>query len=86
MKSIDRKQLLNGVAPCRELSIRRKEGASDVPGSLESSLRDGLDFCSGFNIGQEIGLPLESVVLPYIDPLSFNDLPIPESYSEGVYP
>jgi NTE family protein len=70
-------QVLSGVTPFRDLSFRRKEDAHDVPGQLEFGLRDGLQFPSGFNTGQEVNLVLDRVALPYSEIPSFNDLPIP---------
>jgi NTE family protein len=70
-------QVLSGVTPFRDLSFRRKEDAHEVPGDLEFGLRDGLQFPSGFNTGQEVNLVLDRVALPYSELQSFNDLPIP---------
>src|SRR5277367_1364683 len=70
-------QVLSGVIPFRDLSFRRKEDAHEVPGELEFGLRDGLQFPSGFNTGQEVNLVLDRVALPYSEIASFNDLPIP---------
>ena len=70
-------QVLSGVTPFRDLSFRRKQDAHDFPGQLEFGLRDGLQFPSGFNTGQEVNLVLDSVALPYSEIQSFNDLPIP---------
>jgi NTE family protein len=69
--------VLNGTTPFRDLSFRRKEDAHEVPGSLEFGLRNGLQFPSGFNTGQEVDLILDHVALPYSEIPSFNDLPIP---------
>jgi NTE family protein len=70
-------EVLSGVTPFRDLSFRRKEDAHEVPGDLEFGLRDGLQFPSGFNTGQEVNLVLDRVALPYSELQSFNDLPIP---------
>jgi NTE family protein len=77
INGIDWDQVLSGVTPFRDLSFRRKEDAHDVPGQLEFGLRDGLQFPSGFNTGQEVNLVLDRVALPYSEISSFNDLPIP---------
>src|SRR5258708_3282617 len=77
INGIDWEQVLSGVAPCRALSFRRKQDAHDFPGQLEFGLRDGLQFPSGFNTGQEVNLVLDRVALPYSEIASFNDLPIP---------
>ena len=77
INGIDWDQVLSGVTPFRDLSFRRKQDAHDVPGQLEFGLRDGLQFPSGFNTGQEVNLVLDSVALPYSEISSFNDLPIP---------
>jgi len=70
-------QVLSGVTPFRDLSFRRKQDAHEVPGSLEFGLRNGLQFPSGFNTGQEVDLILDRIALPYSELPSFNDLPIP---------
>jgi NTE family protein len=77
INGIDWDQVLSGVTPFRDLSFRRKEDAHQVPGQLEFGLRDGLQFPSGFNTGQEVNLVLDRVALPYSEIASFNDLPIP---------
>jgi NTE family protein len=77
INGIDWDQVLSGVTPFRDLSFRRKQDAHDVPGQLEFGLRDGLQFPSGFNTGQEVNLVLDRVALPYSEIASFNDLPIP---------
>jgi NTE family protein len=77
INGIDWDQVLSGVTPFRDLSFRRKQDAHEVPGQLEFGLRDGLQFPSGFNTGQEVNLVLDSVALPYSEIPSFNDLPIP---------
>ncbi len=77
INGIDWDQVLSGVTPFRDLSFRRKEDAHEVPGDLEFGLRDGLQFPSGFNTGQEVNLVLDRVALPYSELQSFNDLPIP---------
>jgi len=77
INGIDWDEVLNGVTPFRDLSFRRKEDAHQFPGQLEFGLRDGLQFPSGFNTGQEVNLVLDRVALPYSEIASFNDLPIP---------
>jgi NTE family protein len=77
INGIDWDQVLSGVTPFRDLSFRRKEDAHQFPGQLEFGLRDGLQFPSGFNTGQEVNLVLDRVALPYSEIASFNDLPIP---------
>jgi NTE family protein len=77
INGIDWDQVLSGVTPFRDLSFRRKEDAHEFPGQLEFGLRNGLQFPSGFNTGQEVNLVLDRVALPYSEIASFNDLPIP---------
>ena len=77
INGIDWDQVLSGVTPFRDLSFRRKQDAHDFPGQLEFGLRNGLQFPSGFNTGQEVNLVLDRVALPYSEIASFNDLPIP---------
>src|SRR6202041_1280649 len=59
INGIDWDQVLSGVTPFRDLSFRRKQDAHDFPGQLEFGLRDGLQFPSGFNTGQEVNLVLD---------------------------
>lgn len=77
INGIDWDQVLSGVTPFQDLSFRRKQDAHDFPGQLEFGLRNGLQFPSGFNTGQEVNLVLDQVALPYSEISSFDDLPIP---------
>jgi len=69
-------EVLRGATPYRDLSFRRKEDAQDYPNSLEFGLRHGIQFPEGFNSGQQVGLILDQIALPYSDVKDFNDFPI----------
>jgi NTE family protein len=68
---------LRNELPYQARSFRRKEDQRDYPNDLEFGLKGGINFPSGFNSGQQVGLILDRVALPYSDLKSFNDLPTP---------
>jgi NTE family protein len=68
--------VLRGATPYQDLSFRRKEDVQDYPNSLEFGLRHGIQFPEGFNSGQQVGLILDQIALPYSDVKDFNDFPI----------
>jgi NTE family protein len=68
---------LRNELPYRARSFRRKEDQRDYPNDLEFGLKHGVNFPAGFNSGQQVGLILDRVALPYSDLKSFNDLPTP---------
>lgn len=69
--------VLRGVTPYKNLSFRRKEDRREYPNTFEFGLKHGAQFPSGFNYGQQVGLILDRVGLPYSEMRSFDDLPIP---------
>lgn len=69
--------VLLGTTPYTDLSFRRKEDRREYPTAFEFGLKAGTQFPSGFNSGQQVGLILDRVGLPYSDMNSFDDLPIP---------
>ncbi len=77
IQSIKWHDVLRGVTPYKDLSFRRKEDRRDYPNSFEFGLKKGAQFPSGFNSGQQVGLILDRVGLPYSEMKSFDDLPIP---------
>jgi NTE family protein len=77
VRSIDWGRVLQGKTPYQDLSYRRKEDALDYPNSLEFGLKGGLQFPEGFNSGQDVGVILDRISLPYSDVSNFSDLPIP---------
>jgi len=77
IRSIRWNEVLRGVTPYRDLSFRRKEDRRDYPNAFEFGLKHGAQFSSGFNSGQQVGLILDRVGLPYSEMKSFDDLPIP---------
>src|SRR5271157_4838935 len=70
-------EVLRGTTPYRDLSFRRKEDRRDYPNAFEFGLKQGTQFPSGFNSGQQVGLILDRVGLPYSEMKSFDELPIP---------
>ena len=70
-------EVLRGVTPYRDLSFRRKEDQRDYPNAFEFGLKQGTQFPSGFNSGQQVGLILDRIGLPYSQMKSFDELPIP---------
>jgi NTE family protein len=69
--------VLRGVTPYRNLSFRRKEDRREYSNAFEFGLKRGAQLPSGFNSGQQVGLILDRVGLPYSEMNSFDDLPIP---------
>ncbi len=63
--------------PYRSRSFRRKEDKRDYPNDLEFGLKHGIAFPSGFNSGQQVGLILDRIALPYSNLKTFDDLPTP---------
>jgi NTE family protein len=70
-------KVLGGSTPYRDLSFRRKEDRREYQNAFEFGLKEGTQFPSGFNSGQQVGLILDRVGLPYSEMKSFDDLPIP---------
>jgi len=78
VEGIDWNQMLSDGVPYRDLSVRRKEDATDYPMSLQFGLRKKrLITQEGYKAGQQIQLLLDKIALPYSDVQSFDDLPIP---------
>jgi NTE family protein len=77
VKTINWTEVLQGQTPYQDFSFRRKEDAFEYPNHLEFGLKKGLQFPEGFNSGQQVGMILDKVALPYSEVESFNDLPIP---------
>lgn len=77
VRAIHWNEVLRGVTPYRDLSFRRKEDRRDYPNAFEFGLKQGTQFPSGFNSGQQVGLILDRVGLPYSEMKTFDDLPIP---------
>jgi NTE family protein len=77
ISSIKWQEVLRGATPYNDLSFRRKEDRRDYPNAFEFGLKNGAQFPSGFNSGQQVGLILDRVGLPYSEMKSFDDLPIP---------
>jgi NTE family protein len=77
IRDIKWNEVLRGVTPYRDMSFRRKEDRRDYPNAFEFGLKQGAQFPSAFNSGQQVGLILDRVGLPYSEMKSFDDLPIP---------
>jgi len=70
-------EVLRGATPYTDLSFRRKEDRREYQNAFEFGLKAGAQFPSGFNSGQQVGLILDRVGLPYSEMKTFDDLPIP---------
>jgi NTE family protein len=77
IRNIKWNEVLRGVTPYRDLSFRRKEDRRDYQNAFEFGLKQGAQFPSGFNSGQQVGLILDRIGLPYSEMSSFDELPIP---------
>lgn len=74
---VDWNQFLGDTTPYEDLSYRRKEDQRAYPNSLLIGLRNGPSLPSGLNSGQQIGLLIDRITLPYYGLQSFEDLPTP---------
>ncbi len=70
-------EVLRGATSYRDLSFRRKEDRQDYQNAFEFGLKQGRQLPSGFNSGQQVGLILDRIGLPYSEMKSFDELPIP---------
>lgn len=77
VRQIHWNDVLRGRTPYRQLLFRRKEDRRDYPNRFEFGLKKGVQFPSGFNSGQDVGLILDQLALPYTEIGSFDQLPIP---------
>lgn len=77
IRGIHWNEVLRGTTPYRDLSFRRKEDRRDYPNAFEFGFKHGRQLPNGFNSGQQVGLILDRVGLPYSEMKSFDDLPIP---------
>ena len=68
---------LRNELPYPARSFRRKEDVRDYPNDLEFGLKHGISFPAGFNSGQQVGLILDRIALPYSELKSFDELPTP---------
>jgi NTE family protein len=75
--SIDWTQLLRPVPSYRDLSYRRKQDARNYQLTTELGLRHGIRGPNGLNPGQDVGLLLDRIALPYSAIPSFDELPTP---------
>ena len=75
--NINWQEFLRSQQPFKELGFRRKEDSLTYPNLLEFGWHDGLALPSGLNSGQVLDSILDSVLLPYFDMKSFDDLPTP---------
>ncbi|HWX92039.1 MAG TPA: patatin-like phospholipase family protein [Terriglobales bacterium] len=77
LQGVNWNRSLRNEVPYRARSFRRKEDKRDYPNDLEFGLRRWVVFPSGFNSGQQVGLILDQVALPYSDLKTFDELPTP---------
>jgi NTE family protein len=61
----------------RELSYRRKQDARHYQVAAQLGIKHGIKAPNGLNPGQEIGLLLDQIALPYSAIPSFDELPTP---------
>ncbi|MGO9863705.1 MAG: patatin-like phospholipase family protein [Terriglobales bacterium] len=76
-RSIQWTEVLRGTTPYNDLSFRRKEDQREYPNAFEFGFKNGRQLPTGFNSGQQVGLILDRVGLPYSQMKSFDELPIP---------
>src|SRR5215471_5031970 len=67
-------EVISGQSRFQDLSFRRKQDAREYPSMLEFGLRQGLQFPSGFNSGQQVDLILDRIALLYAQLKSFDEL------------
>jgi NTE family protein len=77
VEGIDWDVVIGGETPFGDLSYRRKQDSREYPSRMEFGIRDGVQFPSGFNTGQQVSFILDRISLPYSQLKSFDDLPIP---------
>jgi NTE family protein len=77
VSKIDWKEALDGQAPFKSLSFRRKEDKRAFQNNLEFGLRNGFSGPAGLSAGQQITYLLDRAALPYSNLKTFDDLPIP---------
>jgi NTE family protein len=77
IEGLDWRKILGDHTPYEDLSFRRKEDQRAYPNSLIFGLRNGLSLPAGLNAGQQIGLLIDRVTLPYGEVPSFDALPVP---------
>jgi NTE family protein len=75
--NIDWDAVIRGEIPFADLAFRRKEDQIAYPNYLEFGLKHGVNFPGGFNSGQQVGMILDHISLPYYNIQSFDELPIP---------
>ncbi|MGI8786936.1 MAG: patatin-like phospholipase family protein [Pyrinomonadaceae bacterium] len=77
-ETLDWDELLRGKPTFDNLTYRRKEDRRNLPGAITlGGEGKNLRLPSSLNPGQEIGLVLDHLMLPYGDNTNFDNLPIP---------
>lgn len=77
IESIDWNKILGDRTPYEDLAFRRKEDQRAYPNSLIFGMRRGLSVRAGLNAGQQIGLLIDRMTLPYYGVQDFDGLPVP---------
>lgn len=77
IEGLDWRKILNDRTPYEDLSYRRKEDQRAYPNSLIFGLKHGLSAPAGLIAGQQIGLLIDRITLPYYEISSFDDMPVP---------
>jgi NTE family protein len=70
-------EVLAGQTPYEALAFRRKEDFRAYPNRLELGLRGGISMPGGLTSGQGVRSLLDRYLLPYSEPKSFDELPVP---------
>ncbi|MDQ2747244.1 MAG: patatin-like phospholipase family protein [Acidobacteriota bacterium] len=78
IETLDWDELLRGKPKFDDLTFRRKEDRRNLPGAIALGGKGGrLNLPSSLNPGQQIGLVLDRLMLPYGTETNFDNLPIP---------
>ncbi len=78
IETLDWDELLRGKPTFDNLNYRRKEDRRNLPGAITlGGKKTNLRLPSSLNPGQEIGLALDRLMLPYGTETNFDNLPIP---------
>ncbi len=78
VETLDWNELLRGKPSFDELTYRRKQDRRNLPGAITLGGKNtDIKLPNSLNPGHEIGLALDSLMLPYGDNTDFDSLPIP---------
>ncbi len=77
LRGVDWDLMFLGEPPYRQLEFRRKQDRRQLPIKVEVGLKNGFRLPSGLDPGQQVGLLLSYISLPYTSDLNFDELPTP---------